>query len=67
MECGNHVSIDKNTDKFLEAINKNEENDYIITFPKILTRFIPNLYLTPQCLLINPVKMIVQFGMEHSQ
>ena len=47
MECGNHVSIDKNTDKCLEAINKNEKNNYIIPFRKILTCFILDPHLRP--------------------
>ena len=56
MEYGNYVSIDKNTDKVLKAINKDENNIYIISFPKILTRFIHDLNLTPQGLLIKPGK-----------
>ena len=66
MKYGNHVSIDKNTDKSLKAMNKDEKNNYIIPFPKILTRFIPNLQLTPHDLLIKPGKTIVQSGTERS-
>ena len=54
MKNGNHVSINKNTDKVLKAINKDEKNNDIIPFPKILTRFIPDLHLIPQGLLIKP-------------
>ena len=46
----------KNTDKVLKAINKDEQNNNIIPFPKILTRFIPDLHLTPQGFLIKPGK-----------
>ena len=52
MEYGNHVSFDKNIDKVLKAINQDEKNNYIIPFPKILTRFIPDFHLTPQGILI---------------
>ena len=44
----------KHTDKVLKAINKDEQNNNIIPFPKILTRFIPDLHLTPQGFLIKP-------------
>ena len=56
MEYRNYVSIDKNTDKVLKAKNKDEKNNYIIPFPKILTRFIHDPNLTPQSLLIKPRK-----------
>ena len=52
MEHGNHVSIDKNTEHFLNAINKDEKNNCIIYFPKILRRLIPDLHLIPQGRLI---------------
>ena len=52
IKYGNHVSTDKNTEKVLKAMNKDEKNNYIIPFPKILTCLIPDLHLTPQGLLI---------------
>ena len=67
MKYGNHVSTDKNTENVLKAINKDENNNYIIPFPKILTRFIPDLHLTPQGLLLKLGKTIVQSGTDRSQ
>ena len=53
---GNHSSILKNTEKTSKAMNKEDRNQFVITLPSWITRFIKNLHLTPQGLLTKPGK-----------
>ena len=48
----NHSSIDKNIEKVLKAINKEDRNQYHISLPNWLARFIRHLHVTPQGLII---------------
>ena len=53
---GNHSSISKNMRKVEKTMNKEERNKFVGVFPCWLERFLPNMYLTPQGLLIKPRK-----------
>ena len=53
---GNHSSILKDPDKVSKVMNKEDKNQYLIPFPSWLARFIRNLHLTPQGLLVKPNK-----------
>ena len=48
---GNHTSIQKSLDKVMNALNKEDRNQYLLPFPNWISRFIRNLHLTPQGLL----------------
>ena len=54
---GNHTRVDINIEKILKTINKEDRNQYIVSLPNILARFIPNLYVTPQGLVIKEGKL----------
>ena len=49
--CNTHSSILKDPDKTMKAMNKEDKNQYLITLPSWLARFIRHLHLTPQGLL----------------
>ena len=53
---GNHSSIDKDVEKTKKAMNKEDRNQYLIPLPSWLTRFIYNLHVTPQGLLVKKGK-----------
>jgi len=53
---GNHSSIKKDLTKTLKAMNKEDRNQYLISLPSWLARFIRHLHLTPQGLLCKPGK-----------
>ena len=53
---GNHATITKNKPLVDKAINKEEQNKWIIVLPSWLERFIPHLYLSPQGLIIKESK-----------
>ena len=53
---GNHSSIDKDVEKTKKAMNKEDRNQYLIPLPSWLTRFIYNLHVTPQGLLVKKIK-----------
>ena len=55
---GNHSTIDNNIEKTLKTMNKEDRNQYLISLPNWLARFIPHLHVTPQGLLIKDGKMI---------
>ena len=55
---GNHSSIDKDVEKTTKAMNKEDRNQYLIPLPSWLTRFIYNLHVTPQGLLVKKGKTI---------
>ena len=49
---GNHSSIDKDVEKTRKATNKEDRNQYLVPLPSWLTRFVYNLHVTPQGLLV---------------
>ena len=53
---GNHSTIDKYKDKVLALMNKEERNCYVMVFPCWLSRFIPDMHLTPQSIVVLPGK-----------
>ena len=53
---GNHSSISKNVDKTMKTMNKEERNQYLIPIPSWVARFIRNMHITPQGLLIKKDK-----------
>ena len=53
---GNHSSISKDIEKTLKTMNKEDKNQYLITLPSWIARFIRHLHLTPQGLLCKPGK-----------
>ena len=53
---GNHSSISKNVDKTMKTMHKEERNQYLIPIPSWVARFIRNMHITPQGLLIKKDK-----------
>ena len=53
---GNHASILKKPEKIEKVMNKEHRYDYAIALPSWIARFIPNMHLTPQGLVIKPGK-----------
>ena len=53
---GNHSTIDSNIEKTLKTMNKEDRNQYLVSLPNWLARFIPNLHITPQGLVIKDGK-----------
>ena len=53
---GNHSSILKDEHKTLQAMNKEDRNQFLITLPSWIARFIRHSHLTPQGLLSKPGK-----------
>ena len=53
---GNHSSILKDSEKTMKAMNKEDRNQYLISLPSWIARFIRHLHLTPQGLLCKPGK-----------
>ena len=53
---GNHSSTDQNMNKLMKAMNKEDKNQYLISLPNWLARFIPHLHVTPQGLVIKEGK-----------
>ena len=53
---GNHSSTNQNMDKLMKAMNKEDKNQYLISLPNWLARFIPHLHVTPQGLVIKEGK-----------
>ena len=52
LNYGNHSSIDNNVEKTMKAMNKEDRNQYLISLPSWLARFIRHLHVTPQGLVI---------------
>ena len=52
----NHKSILNNKSKIEKVMNKEDKHQFIIPLPCWLARFIQNLYITPQSLIIKPGK-----------
>lgn len=42
---GNHLSVENNIDKITRTMNKEDAREYVLTFPKWLAPFVPNLAL----------------------
>ena len=49
---GNHKSISNNKNKIEKVMNKEDKHRYLLPLPCWLARFIQNLHLTPQGLII---------------
>ena len=56
LRYGNHSSIDKNIEKTTKTMNKEDKNQYLLPLPCWMARFIKNLHVTPQGLVIKPGK-----------
>ena len=56
LRYGNHSSIDKDIAKTKKAMNKEDRNQFLIPLPMWLARFIKNLHVTPQGLVVKPGK-----------
>jgi len=53
---GNHASITSRPDLVQKALNKEERNNFIIPLPSWSSRFIPNLHLSPEGIIIKEGK-----------
>ena len=53
---GNHSSILLKSEKILKVMNKEHKHQYAIALPCWIARFVPNLHLTPQGLVIKEGK-----------
>ena len=53
---GNHKSVEHNKLKIEKVMNKEDKHRYLIPLPCWIARFIPNLHITPQGLIIKPDK-----------
>ena len=53
---GNHASITSRPDLVQKALNKEERNNFIIPLPSWLSRFVPNLHLSPEGIIIKEGK-----------
>eukprot|EP00957_Ditylum_brightwellii_P023897 1801893-Ditylum_brightwellii.AAC.1 len=53
---GNHSTLEKNIENVRKVMNKVDRNCYLIPHPCWMTRFIPHLHVTPQCLIVKPGK-----------
>ena len=53
---GNHASVNKDVQRTLVSLNKEERNPFALAFPNWLARFIPHLHLTPRGLVTIPGK-----------
>jgi hypothetical protein len=45
---GNHASVALNLEKVMKAMNKLERNQFVIPLHGWITRFVPNIFLSPQ-------------------
>ena len=55
-QYGNHPTVNTYRNKIEKLINKEEKNKYIMVFPLWIHRFIANLHLTPQSVVVIPGK-----------
>ena len=55
---GNHSPIDKEVEKTRKTMSKEDRNKFLIPLPSWLTRFIYNLHVTPQGLLLKKGEMM---------
>ena len=53
---GNHASINIQPEKITKAMNKEHKHKYAIALPCWIARFVPNLHLTPQDLVVKEGK-----------
>ncbi len=49
---GNHVSVNSNKAKIEKVMNKEDKHRYLLPLPCWLARFIPNLHVSPQGLIV---------------
>ena len=50
--CGNHILVNLNRAKIEKVMNKEDKHRYLLPLPCWLARFIPNLHISPQGLII---------------
>ena len=55
---GNHKSVLKNPQLIKKALNKEDKLNHAMPFPCWIARLCPNLFLTPNGIIIKPGKMI---------
>ena len=53
---GNHSSIKHKPELIRKALNKEDQHRFALPFPGWVSRFIPNLHLTPEGLIVRPGK-----------
>lgn len=53
---GNHSSIPFKPEKIIKVMNKKHKHNYAIALPSWISRFVPNLHLTPQGLVVKEGK-----------
>lgn len=53
---GNHSSIFLKPEKIIKVMNKEHKHNYAIALPSWISRFVPNLHLTPQGLVVKEGK-----------
>ena len=51
---GNHTSTTHNLPQVLKTLNKEDRNQYLLTFPNWLARFMKHIHVTPQGLISKP-------------
>ena len=56
LKYGNHKSIDTNSPLVKKALNKEDKYDFVMHFPAWIARFVQNLHLSPEGILIKPNK-----------
>ena len=56
LKYGNHSSMDKDIGKTQKVMNKEDKNQFLIPLPNWLARFIRDLHVTPQGLIVKPEK-----------
>ena len=56
LKYGNHKSIDINSPLVAKALNKEDKYDFVMHFPAWIARFVHNLHLSPEGILIKPNK-----------
>ena len=56
LHYGNHKSITMNTPLVSKALNKEDKHNFVMHFPAWIARFIYNLHLSPEGILVKPNK-----------
>ena len=62
-DYGNHKSVLKNPELIKKALNKEDKLNNAMPFPGWIARLCPNLFLSPNGIIIVPGKMIGYHGM----
>jgi len=56
LQYGNHKSITMNTPLVSKALNKEDKHNFVMHFPAWIARFVYNLHLSPEGILVKPNK-----------